>query len=155
MSENARAHLARRLAEAEYFDERDSRRPEHNEPGISCNILKAETGLLGDLPPDVAVEIDTAADDISRIEHAGRKVDAAGTGGMGIHHAQQERAIAGQQRPHPETRADVPVGKAPVAPSDETCVISLEHSALQRGAGNLKIPQQQDTPVPQLGFFAP
>src|SRR5262249_2945422 len=64
MSEDARAHLARRLAEAEYLDERDSRRPEHKEPGISCNIVKAETGLLGDLPPDVAVEIDTAADNV-------------------------------------------------------------------------------------------
>src|SRR5262249_30439195 len=95
MSENARAHRARRLAEAEYLDEHDSRRREHKEPGISCNILKAETRLLGDLPPDVAVEIDTAAGNISRIEHAGRKVDAAGTGGMGIHHAQQERTIAG------------------------------------------------------------
>src|SRR5262249_42812746 len=50
---------------------------------------------------------------------------------------------------------DVPVGKAPVAPSDETCVISPEHSALQRGARNLKIAQEQDTSVPQLGLFAP
>src|SRR6516165_8440512 len=50
---------------------------------------------------------------------------------------------------------DIPVGKAPVAPGDEVCVISFEHRALQRGAGNLKFPQQQDTPVPQLGLFAP
>src|SRR5260370_42263789 len=83
MIENARAHLARRLAEAEYLDERDSLRREHEEPGISCDIVEAETGLFDNLPPDVAIEIDTAADDISRIEHAGRKVNTAGTGGKG------------------------------------------------------------------------
>src|SRR5258707_15449135 len=71
MIESARAHLARRLAEAEYLDERDSLRREHKEPGIGCSIVKAETGLFDNLPPDVAIEIDTAADHISRIEHAG------------------------------------------------------------------------------------
>ena len=95
MIENARAHLARRLAEAEYLDERDALRREHKEPGIGCSIVKAETGLFDNLPPDVAIEIDAAADDISRIEHAGRKVNTAGTGGMGVHDAQQERTIAG------------------------------------------------------------
>lgn len=95
MIENARAHLARRLVEAEYLDERDSLLREHKEPGIGCNIVKAETGLFDNLPLDVAIEIDAAADDISWIEHAGRKVNAAGTGGMGIHDAQQERTIVG------------------------------------------------------------
>src|SRR5258708_20319772 len=81
MIESARAHLARRLAEAEYLDERDSLRREHEEPGIGCSIVEAETGLFDNLPPDVAIEIDTTADHISRIEHAGRKVNTAGTGG--------------------------------------------------------------------------
>src|SRR5215813_2463133 len=155
MIENTRAHVRRRLAEAEYLDERDSLWREHKEPGISCNTLKAETGLLGNLPPNVAIEIDTAADDISRVGHAGRKVNPPGTGSMGIHDAQQECAIAGEQGPHREARPDVAVGKAPVAPSDETCVVSLEQSAPQRGVGNLKIAQDEDTPVPQLGLFAP
>ena len=82
MIENARAHLVRRLAEAEYLDERDAMRREHKEPGISCNILKAETGLFNNLPANDAIEIDAATDDNSRIEHAGRKVNAAGTLGV-------------------------------------------------------------------------
>src|SRR5215831_960335 len=95
MIENARAHVRRRLAESKYLDERDSRRREHKEPGISCNIVKAEAGLFRNLSPNVAIEIDTAMDDIFRVEHAGGKVNAAGTGSMGIHHAQHKRAIAG------------------------------------------------------------
>src|SRR5215467_13370113 len=85
---NTRAHVRRRLAEAEYLDERDSLRREHKKPRISRNIVETETGFLGNLPSDVAIEIDTAAGDISRIEHAGRKVNVAGTGGVGIHDAQ-------------------------------------------------------------------
>src|SRR5262249_57481511 len=56
---------------------------------------------------------------------------------------------------HREGGADVAVGKAPVGASDETCVVSLEQSASQGGVGNLKIAQDEDTPVPQLGLFAP
>jgi hypothetical protein len=155
MIENARAHVRRRLAESEYLNERDALLREHNPPRISCNPINTETGFFGNLPSDVAIEVDTARDNISRVEHTGGKVNPSGTGGMGIHDAQYERTIAGQQGSHREARPDVPVGKAPITPSDETCVISLEQSALQRGVGDLKIAQEQDTPVPQLGLCAP
>src|SRR5258707_9954059 len=101
MIENARAHLARRLAEAKYLDERDSLRREHKEPGIGCSIVKAETGLFDNLPPDVAIEIDTAADHISRIEHAGRKVNTAGTGGIRDLRTQKKNTLTGEQQPPP------------------------------------------------------
>jgi hypothetical protein len=100
MIENARAHVRRRLAEPEYLNERDALLREHNHPRISCNAVKTETGFFGNLPSDVAIEIDTAADNISRVGHAGRKVNPSGTGSMGIHDAQYERTIAGQQGSH-------------------------------------------------------
>src|SRR5262249_12041106 len=53
-----------------------------------------------------------------------------------------------------EARPHLAVGKTPITPSDETCVVSLEQCALQRGIGDLKIAQEQDTPVPQLGLCA-
>ena len=149
MIENARAHVLRRFVESEYLNERHALLREHNPPRISCNPINAETGFLGDLPSDVAIEVDTAGDNISRLEHTGRKVNPSGTGGMGIHDAQHERAVAGQQGSHREARPDVAVGEIPITPSDETCVVSLEQSALQRGVGDLKIAQEQDTPVPQ------
>src|SRR5258708_4785457 len=120
MIENARAHLARRLAEAEYLDERDSLRREHKEPGIGCSIVEAETGLFDNLPPDVAIEIDAAADHTPRIEHAGRKVNTAGTGGMGVHHAPQKRTHPVQETPPPQHIATHARAEDPGPPTQQT-----------------------------------
>ena len=95
MLENARAHLGRGLAESEYLDERDTLFRKHDHPRISCSAVNAETGLFGNLPPDVAIEIDTTEDNISRVMHASWKVNPSGAGSVGIHDAQQERPIAG------------------------------------------------------------
>src|SRR5262249_55931448 len=46
------------------------------------STLRAETGFFGDLPSDVAIEVDTAGDNISRLEHTGRKVNPSGTGAV-------------------------------------------------------------------------
>src|SRR5262245_29122479 len=60
MIENARAHVCRRFVESEYLNERHALLREHNPPRISCNPINAETGFFGDLPSDVAIEVDTA-----------------------------------------------------------------------------------------------
>jgi hypothetical protein len=95
MIENARAHLGRGLAESEYLDERDTLFRKHDHPRISCSAVNTETGFFGNLPPDVAIEIDTTEDNVSRVRHAGWKVNPSGAGSVGIHDAQQERPIAG------------------------------------------------------------
>src|SRR5262249_57658596 len=105
---------------------------EHSAPRISCNPINAETGFFGDLPSDVAIEVDTAGDNISRLEHTGRKVNPSGTGGMGIHDAQHERAVAGQQGSHREARPDVAVRANPITPSDQTFLVRLEQNAPHR-----------------------
>src|SRR6266511_3003861 len=58
MIENARAHVRRRFVESEYLNERDALLREHNPPRISCDPVNAETGFLGNLPPNVAIEVD-------------------------------------------------------------------------------------------------
>src|SRR5215510_9347423 len=85
---NARAHLGRGLAEAEYLDERDTLFREHNHPRISCSVVNTETGFFGNLPSDVAIEIDTTEENISRVGHAGWKVNPSGAGSVRIHDAQ-------------------------------------------------------------------
>src|SRR5262249_52520932 len=101
---------------------------------------------------DVTIEVDTAGDNISRVEHAGGKVNPSGTGGMGIHDAQHERTVAGQQGSHREARPHPAVGKTPITPNDETCVVSLEQNALQGASEISKSRRSRTRPFHNWGF---
>ena len=86
-----------------------------------------------------------------RDRRAGRKIDLAGIGGMGAHHAEQEGAIrALAARPCAKQFRIAAVGKAPVAPRHEAREIGLEIRPAQRRRRSIATRRmQQDAAVPQ------
>ena len=95
------------------------------------DFMRLDAGFLQEFARRARREIDAAGEDILRVGRAGGKIDRAGVGRVRGHFAEQEGAVAADERRHREAVADLAAGKAEIPPGEEGGVIGLEIGAAQ------------------------
>src|ERR1700751_3551204 len=110
--------------------------------------------LLLDLAHHAAGDIEPVTADIVQIGRAGRKINAAGVGGVRRHLAEHEGAIRAAQRAHAEAVEDLAIRTTPIAPGEETGEIGLEITRGKMRAFERKRATEQDAAIPEVRLFA-
>jgi hypothetical protein len=141
----------------------DAQNPDHRErrPGIDAMPMRlalvfagCEPGFFLELARDAAWNIDRAVPDVVEVGRTGWKIDAPGVRRVLAHFTEHEGAVGAAQRAHAEAVEHARVGKAPVAPGQETCEIGFEIAGAEAVAGKYRVASKQDAAVPHRRLFA-